>query len=88
MNLAAEDVSWSGVGRWRRLTVVLLLTGPVALMLAVPVYARAEPSLAGVPFFYWFQFAGVPFSMVSMWLALLLLRGSLGRADSLRGTRG
>jgi hypothetical protein len=29
-------------------------------MLAVPFYNRVEPSLAGIPFFYWYQFSWVP----------------------------
>jgi hypothetical protein len=37
-----------------------LLLLPCFGMLAVPLYNRMEPSLAGVPFFYWYQFAWVP----------------------------
>lgn len=42
----------------RRLRVALstvLIAGPVALGLAVPLYQRQGPALAGIPFFYWFQ---------------------------------
>jgi hypothetical protein len=38
----------------------LLLT-PVVAMLWIPSYNRMEPSIAGVPFFYWYQF---------LWIAL------------------
>jgi len=33
----------------------LLLLIPYAAMLWVPYYDRAEPILAGIPFFYWYQ---------------------------------
>lgn len=33
----------------------LLIILPVALGLAVPLYQRTGPTLAGIPFFYWFQ---------------------------------
>lgn len=42
----------------RRLRIVLctvLIAAPVALGLAVPLYQRQGPALAGIPFFYWFQ---------------------------------
>jgi hypothetical protein len=32
-----------------------LIVIPVALGLAVPLYQRDGPALAGIPFFYWFQ---------------------------------
>lgn len=35
----------------------LLLLAPFVALLAVPLYAREEPSLLGWPFFYWYQFA-------------------------------
>ncbi len=43
------------MSRWARASYVLLLV-PFATLLA-PVYLRATPELAGVPFFYWYQFA-------------------------------
>jgi hypothetical protein len=33
----------------------LLLLVPYVAMLWVPSYDRIEPSLAGIPFFYWYQ---------------------------------
>lgn len=33
----------------------VLIAVPVVLALAVPLYQRVEPTLAGIPFFYWFQ---------------------------------
>jgi hypothetical protein len=35
----------------------LLLALPFAALLFPGVYAHAEPSLGGLPFFYWYQFA-------------------------------
>jgi len=39
----------------RRLFACLLFTIIAAIALWVPLYNRVEPSLFGVPFFYWFQ---------------------------------
>ena len=41
-----------------------LLTVPVLLPLATPLYNRLEPRLFGMPFFYWGQLASVMFAMV------------------------
>jgi hypothetical protein len=38
---------------WRWLYAVLVL--PFAALLCVSSYNRIEPSLAGIPFFYWYQ---------------------------------
>jgi hypothetical protein len=40
----------------------------------VPFYAGDGPSLAGVPFFYWYQMLWVPLSVLLMFIAYLLLR--------------
>jgi hypothetical protein len=37
-----------------RLSYLLLLI-PYAAMMWVPYYNRAEPAIAGIPFFYWYQ---------------------------------
>ena len=44
--------------RRRRLSYLLLLT-PYVGMLWVPFYNSVEPSLAGIPYFYWYQFAWI-----------------------------
>jgi hypothetical protein len=41
--------------RWPRLLLVIPFLG----VLWVPFYNRIEPSLAGIPFFYWYQLAWV-----------------------------
>jgi hypothetical protein len=42
----------------------LLLVVPFIAILWVPSYAGAEPSLVGIPFFYWYQFLWVLISAV------------------------
>ena len=43
-------------GRPRRFRLVhLLLVVPYLAVLWPPLYNRVEPSLAGIPFFYWYQ---------------------------------
>jgi hypothetical protein len=37
----------------------LLLLIPFAALLWVPLYNRLHPTLFGIPFFYWYQFAWV-----------------------------
>jgi len=39
--------------------VYLLLLIPYAAFIWVPFYNRIEPRLAGIPFFYWWQIAGI-----------------------------
>ena len=41
-----------------------LLAVPVPLVLAVPLYNRLEPTLFGMPWFYWSQAACVPLGIV------------------------
>lgn len=65
--------------RWRRAAAGLLLALPVLALLAVPVYSRTDPRLAGVPFFYWYQLAWVPLSILAMAGAAWLLRPPRGR---------
>lgn len=55
------------------------LTAPLAGLLAVPLYTRVEPRLAGFPFFFWYQLVWVPVSAVLTTCAYLLL-GRKGRA--------
>ena len=42
----------------------LLLLVPFVAILWVPFYSGGEPELAGVPFFYWYQFLWVLISAV------------------------
>ena len=45
----------SSRGLW--ILVLLLLAPAVVVPLLVPLYDKADPTLWGFPFFYWFQFA-------------------------------
>ncbi len=49
-------------GRPARAWAYLLLVIPFIAMLWVPSYASASPPLAGIPFFYWYQFLWVVIS--------------------------
>ena len=59
---------------WRRALAGMLLVLPVLALLAVPVYNRTDPALAGVPFFYWYQLAWVPLTALLLAVASRLLR--------------
>ncbi|MFD1830076.1 DUF3311 domain-containing protein [Streptomyces desertarenae] len=50
------------------------LFAPFVAMLWVGSYATAEPTLAGVPFFYWYQMLWVPVSAVLTAVAYALVR--------------
>jgi hypothetical protein len=45
-----------------------LLAIPFIGLLWVPFYDRAEPSLLGFPFFYWYQLLWVPVTALLIWL--------------------
>jgi hypothetical protein len=45
----------SRAGQWARLLLVI----PYVALLIPALYARAEPRLAGIPFFIWYQFLWV-----------------------------
>jgi uncharacterized membrane protein len=49
----------SELSRWH-----LLLVVPVVLPLAIPLYNRTDPTLFGIPFFYWCQIAFSALSIV------------------------
>jgi hypothetical protein len=46
-----------------------LLLLPYIGLLWVPFYNFREPTLFGIPFFYWYQLAWVPVSALLTWLA-------------------
>lgn len=43
---------------------IVLLAIPCIAVLAVPFYDKLEPSVFGIPFFYWWQLIWVPLSGV------------------------
>ncbi|WP_199751744.1 DUF3311 domain-containing protein [Actinoplanes sp. ATCC 53533] len=67
----------------RRNTVLsaLCLAAPLLGLLWVPWYAGGGPALAGVPFFYWYQFAWVPVSALLLLAAYRLRRADPPRTD-------
>jgi hypothetical protein len=52
----------------------LLLIVPAPVALWVPFYNRIEPTLAGVPFFYWFQLGWILAGAVCVWAVYRLER--------------
>ena len=47
----------------------LVLLIPCVLALWVPLFNATEPTLGGVPFFYWFQIVMIPASVLFIWVA-------------------
>ena len=54
--------------------VTVMLAVAVFGALWVPIYARTEPKLGAVPFFYWYQLILVPVTAILCWISYLLLR--------------
>ncbi|MBV8815217.1 MAG: DUF3311 domain-containing protein [Verrucomicrobia bacterium] len=46
----------------------LLLLIPFVALLWVPFYNRAEPAVAGFPFFYWYQFLWIPLTSLLIYI--------------------
>ena len=59
-----------------------LLAVPMLAMLAVPMYAGADPDLAGVPFFYWYQFAWIIGGAILTWIVYRATASSEGERDA------
>ena len=51
-----------------------LLAIPFVATLWPPLYAHAEPSVAGIPFFYWYQFVWIVLSSVVIGTVYLITR--------------
>jgi hypothetical protein len=58
--------------RARRFWIGLMFLVVVAVSLWVPLYNRTEPTLVGMPFFYWFQIAWIVVGAVAVALAYTL----------------
>ncbi|MEO9324876.1 DUF3311 domain-containing protein [Nocardioides sp. C4-1] len=67
----------------RRLMVLagICLAIPIVALLAVPLYARDEPELGGIPFFFWYQFAWVFLCSALTWTAYQLTLRARPRPD-------
>ena len=61
-------------GKATRAVAYAALALPFVAILWVPLYARSEPRLAGLPFFYWYQFAWIVLTLVLMAISYRLLR--------------
>ncbi|WP_328731510.1 DUF3311 domain-containing protein [Streptomyces caniferus] len=57
-----------------RVVAGVCLIAPFVAMLWVSSYARVEPKLIGIPFFYWYQMAWVLISTVLTMLAYKLVQ--------------
>ena len=55
---------------WPRFLLII----PFALVVWVPAYNRVEPTLAGIPFFYWYQLAAILVGAVVVMTVHLLLK--------------
>ncbi|MFV2118669.1 DUF3311 domain-containing protein [Streptomyces sp. Act-28] len=55
-----------------RVVIALCLVAPFVAMLWVSSYARVEPTLIGIPFFYWYQMLWVLLSTVLTMVAYKL----------------
>ncbi len=58
--------------RWRRWLVYISFLATSAVALWVPLYNRTEPSLGGVPFFYWFQMVWIAVAVLATAVAYRL----------------
>jgi membrane protein implicated in regulation of membrane protease activity len=57
----AEEGHHRAAAKWRWYSLLLI---PFVAILWVPFYAEASPELAGIPYFYWYQFLWVLISAV------------------------
>ncbi|CAL9455292.1 hypothetical protein SUDANB105_02515 [Streptomyces sp. enrichment culture] len=55
-----------------RVVIALCLVAPFVAMLWVGSYAKTDPALIGIPFFYWYQMAWVVISTVLTMVAFKL----------------
>jgi hypothetical protein len=61
-------VADQGGKRTERIGILhVLLFVPFVAMLSVGFYNRTEPTLAGIPFFYWFQLLWIPLGAALLW---------------------
>jgi hypothetical protein len=63
----------------------ILIVIAIALPLIVPIYARAEPALFGMPFFYWYQMLWVLIDAVLLWICYVIItKEDRRRRDAVR----
>jgi Protein of unknown function (DUF3311) len=62
-----EVTMYDNVRRRRWHPVVLLLLLPLVGTLVPAFYNQIHPSIGGMPFFYWYQLAWIPVSVLCTW---------------------
>lgn len=68
------------------ITIAVLLAVPVVALMWVSSYAKEDPRLFGVPFFYWYQFVWVFLCALTTTIAYrLLMRLERRRRDGAAG---
>jgi Protein of unknown function (DUF3311) len=85
MREKGADAGW--VRYWPR----LLFAIPLTVILWVPSYNRIEPSLGGIPFFYWYQLAWILLGAVIVLVVYLIetrITGVTGRSKTGLGGTG
>jgi len=60
-----------GPSKLKRTVWYVILFIPFFVAIWVPLYNRMEPSLYGIPFFYWFQFVLIVIAAIVTGLAYL-----------------
>jgi hypothetical protein len=65
--------------RRRIAAACVCLAIPVVALLWVPSYAREDPKLGGIPFFFWYQFLWVFLCSALTWTAYKLTLGARRR---------
>ena len=89
MSVSHLDRNASAGSRWWFLLLVLPFVG----LLWVPFYNRIEPSVFGIPFFYWYQFLWVPLTSLIIGLVHVMTRDAkagdtIAGDDAARGRDG
>jgi Protein of unknown function (DUF3311) len=67
---------------WRSYWPRVLLVIPFFAVLWVPAYNRIEPSLDGIPFFYWYQLAWVLLGAAIVFAVYLIETRLTGAGDN------
>jgi hypothetical protein len=73
--MPGDDIPTRGPARPAPYIVVgVLLALGIVLPLLVPVYARTEPTLIGLPFFYWYQMLWVVLEAVLLAISYEIIK--------------
>jgi uncharacterized BrkB/YihY/UPF0761 family membrane protein len=88
--MPVDEVPTRGPARPGPYVVVgVLLALGIVLPLVVPLYAHAEPTLIGLPFFYWYQMLWVLIEAVLLFVCYqIVMREDRRRRAALRPPRG